>query len=102
MKTPIVITIVELPGGKIAVRTNDAAPSIGRSLTPAQALAVDLLRVCKNQADEVAFQQEAGLHKIATRCLDPEDLGYAVSPHCRDDARELLGIPRVETVGRTL
>ena len=31
------------------------------------------------------------------RFLDPEDLGYAVDKHVRDDAREALGRERVET-----
>ena len=31
------------------------------------------------------------------RFLDPEDLGYAVNSHVRDDAREALGRERVES-----
>ena len=34
---------------------------------------------------------------FVNRFLDPEDLGYAVNHFLRDDAREALGMKRVES-----
>lgn len=33
---------------------------------------------------------------LCRRLLDPEDLGRAVPPHVRDEAREAIGLPAVE------
>lgn len=37
------------------------------------------------------------LYDFANRFLNPDDLGFAVNAHLRDDARESLGGKRVET-----
>lgn len=37
------------------------------------------------------------LYDFANRFLNPDDLGFAVNAHLRDDAREALGGKRVET-----
>jgi len=37
------------------------------------------------------------LEAFVNRFLDPEDLGYAVNKCLRDDAREALGMKRVES-----
>lgn len=94
------ITIIDQPGGRVSVRTNDQAPSIGRLLTAAETLSIDLLRACKARAQEVKFGADMPLIQTARRFLNPEDLGYVVGPHDRDDAREALGMPRVEKTGR--
>lgn len=45
--TTITIVITDLPKGKgCTVQTNSAAPAIGRPLTPAEAVSMDLLRIC--------------------------------------------------------
>ena len=41
-------------------------------------------------------KEQKALQLIA-RLLDPEDLGLAVSAEVRDAAREVLGMPKVET-----
>ena len=40
------------------------------------------------------------LEAFANRFLDPEDLGYAVNKYFRDDAREALGMKRVESLNK--
>ena len=41
-------------------------------------------------------ERNAQLRQFALRLLDPEDLGYAVTPEVRDCAREALGRQRSE------
>lgn len=40
------------------------------------------------------------LEVFVNRFLDPEDLGYAVNKCFRDDAREALGMKRVESLNK--
>ena len=40
------------------------------------------------------------LEAFVNRFLDPEDLGYAVNKCFRDDAREALGMKRVESLNK--
>jgi hypothetical protein len=40
------------------------------------------------------------LEAFVNRFLDPEDLGYAVNKYFRDDAREALGMKRVESLNK--
>jgi hypothetical protein len=42
-------------------------------------------------------EQKLDALKLVNRLLDPEDLGHAVSAEVRDEAREVLGMERVET-----
>lgn len=52
----ITIVLEDLPKGRgAAVHTTEEAPAIGRTRTPAQALAMDLLRTCRQQAVSVAY-----------------------------------------------
>lgn len=46
--------------------------------------------------DPVVRQKDAAL-RLVYRLLNPEDLGFAVSPEIRDCARDVLGLERVET-----
>ena len=41
----------------VAVLTTEPPPQLGRSLTPAQALAMDLLRLCQSRAHSVSYSQ---------------------------------------------
>jgi len=84
----------------VVVATNMAAPSIGRTVTPAESLATYLLRTCTRQADHVHYQQQ-GVNGVAqrtflARLLDMEDLGHAVTAEVRDGARVALGIAPAE------
>ncbi|MES2909860.1 MAG: hypothetical protein V4718_00640 [Pseudomonadota bacterium] len=52
----ITITLTDLPKGRgVTVSTNTTKPSIGRQVTPAEALAMDLLRTCNAQAEKVEY-----------------------------------------------
>lgn len=99
----ITITISDLPGGSGAtVATDSDRPAIGSTRTPAQALAMDLLRTCSSQAKDVRYGL-AGMPviELAYALLDPEQLGHAATPEIRDRARVALGRQPVEfTPGR--
>lgn len=94
------ISIIQRPDGRVEVVTNEPAPAIGRAVAPAQSLAMDVLRLCMRQANEVRFHpDEPPLLKFARRFLNPEDLGYSVNPYVRDCARIAVGIPPCEFKG---
>ncbi len=58
--TTITIVLSDLHKGKgVTVITDAAAPSIGQPCSPAQALAMDLLRTCKLQASSVQYEQSS-------------------------------------------
>lgn len=49
-------------------------------------------------AEAVVLQERVKrLEEFANRFLHPEDLGFTVTAWIRDDAREALGMPAVET-----
>lgn len=45
---------------------------------------------------ESSVAAAARMESLLLRFLSPEDLGLAVTPYVRDEAREALGKPRVE------
>ena len=94
----ITITLIDMPDGRAPLAVTDGdAPAVGRTLTPAQALAMDLLRTCKAQAREVRYgADQVPLVALAHSMLDPEALGYAVPAEVRDRARVALGRNPVE------
>ena len=56
----ITIILTDLPKGRgVTVQTDSGAPCIGRTCTPAEALAMDLLRTCKAQASSVNYGQQS-------------------------------------------
>ena len=88
----ITITLIDQPRGAVSVRTDSDKPVIGRTCTPAQALAMDLLRTCGKQASEVQYGPETvPLVAFANAVRAPDDLGHAVSPEVRRRATEALG-----------
>lgn len=65
--TTINIMLTDASDGQAAIaETTAEPPSIGAKLTPAQALAVDLLRTCKAQAREVRYLTPTGTHSALT------------------------------------
>jgi hypothetical protein len=48
---------------------------------------------------ERIVERDIALRAFALRFLDPEDLGYVVNARVRDDARQALGMSRVESLG---
>lgn len=67
--TTLTIVLTDLPKGRgVTVQTNAGAPCIGQPRTPAEALAMDLLRLCSRQADSVQYgQASAALHGELTQ-----------------------------------
>ena len=58
--TTVTIVLTDLPKGQgVTVQTDSGAPSIGQQRTPAEALAMDLLRTCNRQADSVQYGQSS-------------------------------------------
>ncbi len=56
--TTLTIVLTDLPKGKgVTVQTDAGVPCIGQPRTPAEALAMDLLRTCNRQADSVQYDQ---------------------------------------------
>ncbi len=91
------IHITEQPDGSVTVYTTAGSPMPGQRLTPGQALATDLLNQCKHRASDVRYWH--GTDKpleFVESLLNPEANGYAVNAYIRDEARHLLGMPRVE------
>jgi hypothetical protein len=98
--TTVTIVLTDLPQGKgVAVQTDSGAPCIGQQRTPAEALAMDLLRTCKAQASSVQYGTLSATlaGELLNDLLHPEELGHAVTPEVRDRARICLGMPAVES-----
>lgn len=56
--TTLTIVLTDLPKGRgVTVQTDAGAPCVGQLRTPAEALAMDLLRTCGRQADSVQYGQ---------------------------------------------
>lgn len=100
-KNTITLVISDTDQRTVHVATTAHAPAVGRTLTPAEALATDLLRTCSHQADQVSYlDQTANLTAMRyalARLLDPEDLGHQATPEVRDLARVAMGKPATET-----
>ncbi|HYF16313.1 MAG TPA: hypothetical protein VEA40_00490 [Ramlibacter sp.] len=90
----ITITITDLPNGAGAlVLTDGQPPTVGQALTPAQALAMDLLRTSKAQAREVRYgPDQVPLVDFARSLLDPERLGHAALGEIATGARRALNL----------
>lgn len=87
----ITITIEDVPAGA-AVTTDGERPQIGRLQTPAQALAMDLLRICSKQAIAVSYgPEENQLVAFARSIVHPEGFGHAVPREVIAAARRALG-----------
>lgn len=59
----------------------------------------DLGMLCRRMERELnaANQRIKRLEEFANRFLNPDDLGWAIGKHDRDEAREALGKERVES-----
>lgn len=93
----ITIHLIDLPGGGLQVLTTAATPHPGERLTPAQALATDLLNTCSHRASDVRYWQgQDKALQLVQDLLHPEGYGWSINEHCRDAARRVLGIPPVQ------
>lgn len=97
----ITITLTDRPDGTVRVCTDGSPPLIGQGISHSQALAMELLGTAfRRQAEVVYDAHQVPAIALAREMLNPEGLGFAVTPEVRDRARDVLGMPRVETVQR--
>lgn len=90
----ITITIVDLPDGSVSVRTDAERPLVGRGVTVAEALAMELLGTAfKRNAEVVYDPHQVPAISLALELLDPEGLGFSVTAEVRNRARDVLGRP---------
>jgi hypothetical protein len=92
--------------GNVAYVLKDAAHSIRTGSCYDPAFRANLLRAMDHAILQVDTPYVSTTDATATsepraanflrRLLNPEDLGYAVPAHVRDDVREVLGMERVE------
>ena len=75
--------------------TSSGTPLPGLRLTPAQALATDLLNTCAHRASDVRYWQGTDRAlALVQDLLDPEQFGWSVTVEVHQRARDVLGIPR--------
>lgn len=90
----ITITIVDLPDSGVSVRTDADRPMVGRGVTLAEALAMELLGTAfKRNAEVVYDPRQVPAIALALELLDPEGYGFAVTAEVRNRARDVLGRP---------
>ncbi len=93
----ITITLIDSPQGHVSVRTDADRPMIGQGVTPAQALAMEVLGTAFKRGAEVIYDaQQVPAVALALELLDPEGLGHAVTRELRDRARRALGRDKID------
>ena len=89
----ITIHITDAPGGAVVVNTSAPSPIVGVRLTPAQALATDLLAQCGHRASDVRhWQTKDPAWALVERLVNPDEFGYSVSAEVFAQAARVLGI----------
>lgn len=88
----ITIHITDTPGGGVTVLTTAECPHPGARLTPAQALATDVLNTCSHRASDVRYWQGADQAlALVQELVDPEGYGHAATHDVRRRAFQVLG-----------
>ena len=88
----ITLHITDLPGGGVVVNTSAPTPMAGVRLSPAQALATDLLATCGHRASDVRhWQTKDPAWALVERLINPEEFGYSVSAEVFAQAAKVLG-----------
>lgn len=101
LMAPITITLIDRPDGTVSVCTDGSPPLVGQGVSHSQALAMELLGTAfKRRAEVVYDASRVPAIALVRELLNPEGLGFAVTAEVRDRARDVLGMPRVETVQR--
>ena len=89
----ITIHLTDAPGGAVVVNTSAPSPIVGVHLTPAQALATDLLAQCCHRASDVRhWQTKDPAWALVERLVNPDEFGYSVSAEVFAQAARVLGI----------
>ncbi len=93
----ITITLIDLHGGHVSVRTDAAEPQVGAGLTPAQAVAMELLGTALKRGAEVVYDaNQVPAIALALELLDPDGFGFAVPLEVRSRARRALGRDKID------
>jgi hypothetical protein len=88
----ITITITDLPHAHIGVCSDAERPVIGHGLSPAQALAMELLGTAFRRGAHVDYDAaKVPLIALARDLVDPEMFGHAVTTEIRNRAMRALG-----------
>ncbi len=91
----ITIVIKDVPDldGYVAVETTEPSPAVGRSNTPAQAVAMDVLRELGKRAQQLRHGvDEPEATRLVRTLLDPDGFGWSVPKEVREEARRVLGM----------
>ena len=89
----ITIHLTDAPGGAVVVNTSAPSPIVGVHLTPAQALATDLLAQCGHRASDVRhWQTKDPAWALVEQLVNPDEFGYSVSAEVFAQAARVLGI----------
>ena len=95
----VTITITDQGDSQVIVHTDAERPQIGKGVSLAQALAMDLLGTASKRNAEVIYDaQRVPSTAFYLDLLTPEGLGFACTAEVRDRARNLLGRPSIETL----
>lgn len=96
----VLIALRSVGPARVVVATTMVQPQVGRKLTYAEALALDMITHAKRQSncDSVEWHQaltdedgQAAL-SLANDLLNPEMFGFSASPEVRNAARRVLGL----------
>ena len=88
----ITIHITDTAGGGVTVLTTAGMPLPGLRLTPAEALATDLINTCTHRASDVHYWQgKDRALELLQELVNPDELGYDVSETVRRRACVVLG-----------
>jgi len=91
------ITLIDCDGGHVSVRTDATPPMVGKGVTPAQALAMELLGTSFKRGAEVLYSaQDVPAIALALDLLDFEALAHAVPLEVRERARRALGLDKID------
>lgn len=88
----ITLTITDLANSQVSVCTDADKPTVGRSVTPAEALAMEILGTAFKRGAHVVYDaSEVPLVALALDLLHVEQFGLAVTQEVRDRAKRALG-----------
>lgn len=93
----ITITLIDEPNYGVSVRTDAERPSVGRGVTPAEALALELLGTSFRRGAEVLYDRhQVPLVALALELIDPDGFGHAIPREILERARRALGRPPID------
>lgn len=96
----VLIALRSVGPARVVVATTMTQPQVGRKLTYAEALALDMITHAKRQSNCGSVEWDQALTdadgqaalSLTNDLLSPEMFGFSVSPEVRNAARRVLGI----------